>query len=199
MSDLDDRAIIARSREEPELFAVLFDRHFRVIRAYLDRRIGPDHAGDVAADVFSIAFQSRDRFEPIQASARPWLYGIASRLIQRHRRSELRRLRALGRLAGMHLDAEVEAESAADRADAAALRRPLYDALTCLDARDRDVLLLVAWEALTYEEVAAALEIPVGTVRSRLNRARRVVRAALGRRDGEDACDSLEVLGGIDA
>jgi hypothetical protein len=74
-----------------------------------------------------------------------------------------------GRLAGSRatlLEAHPDVERA-DRADAASLRRPLFDALSRLNARDRDVLLLVAWEALSYQEVAAALDIPVGTVRSR--------------------------------
>ncbi|UOY00522.1 RNA polymerase sigma factor [Blastococcus sp. PRF04-17] len=64
--------------------------------------------------------------------------------------------------------------------DAAALRGPLAAALASLKERDRDVLLLVAWGQLGYEEMAAVLDIPVGTVRSRLNRARRLTRAALG-------------------
>jgi RNA polymerase sigma-70 factor (ECF subfamily) len=200
MKALDDAAIIARSREEPELFAVLFDRHFGVIHGYLGRRIGPDRADDLAADVFSIAFQSRARFQPVHASARPWLYGIASNLLLRHRRSELRRLHALGRLKAAEVDPLPGLDAAGERADAASLRRPLFEALARLEARDRDVLLLVAWEGLTYEEVAAALEIPVGTVRSRLNRARKGVRAALAGCESDGACTSVDrLLGGIDA
>jgi RNA polymerase sigma-70 factor (ECF subfamily) len=91
-------------------------------------------------------------------------------------------------------------DAAGERADAASLRRPLFEALARLEARDRDVLLLVAWEGLTYEEVAAALEIPVGTVRSRLNRARKGVRAALAGCESDGACTSVDrLLGGIDA
>jgi RNA polymerase sigma-70 factor (ECF subfamily) len=66
---------------------------------------------------------------------------------------------------------------------AAAAQRDLADALASLAAGDREVLLLIAWAELAYDEVAVALGIPVGTVRSRLHRARRKVRAALG---GED-------------
>ena len=62
---------------------------------------------------------------------------------------------------------------------AQALRGPLASALAGLKPRDRDVLLLFAWEQLGYEEIAAVLDVPVGTVRSRLNRARRQTRAAL--------------------
>ena len=77
MDDVDDAAIIARSSEEPELFATVFDRHFSQIRVFLQRRIGED-ADDLAAYVFSIAFQRRDRFQAVHRSALPWLYGIAS-------------------------------------------------------------------------------------------------------------------------
>jgi RNA polymerase sigma factor (sigma-70 family) len=63
---------------------------------------------------------------------------------------------------------------------AAAVRARLSAALSRLSRGDRDVLLLVAWCDFSYEEVAAALGIPLGTVRSRLNRARRKVRDALG-------------------
>jgi RNA polymerase sigma factor (sigma-70 family) len=188
---LDDAAIIARSRR---------DRHFRVIHSYLNRRIGPDHADDLAAEVFSLAFQSRDRFQPVRESARPWLYGIASNLLLRHRRAELRHLKALSQLKEGGLDPYAEMDRAEERADAASLRRPLFDALAQLAARDRDVLLLIAWEGLSYEDVAVALGIAVGTVRSRLNRARKAVRTALASCEGEGECEcaSLGMVGGID-
>jgi len=70
--------------------------------------------------------------------------------------------------------------------------RPLLDAvLAALPAGDRDVLLLIAWEQLTYQEVSQALAIPVGTVRSRLNRARTKVRQALA---GTDAAATYEEI-----
>lgn len=200
MKELDDAAIMALSQGQPDLFATLFDRHFGAIHAYLHRRIGPAHADDLAADVFWIAFQRRDHFKPLHASARPWLYGIASNLVLRHRRAEVRRLRALGRLQSVHENPQMPIDGAGERAEPVSLRRPLFEALVGLKARDRDVLLLVAWEGLTYGEVASALEIPVGTVRSRLNRARRALRRALASCEATGACASgNRVLGGIDA
>jgi RNA polymerase sigma factor (sigma-70 family) len=197
MEDVDDATVIARSRDDPELFAALFDRHFSCLHAFLSRRIG-GQADDLAAEVFSIAFECRDRFRPVHTSALPWLYGIASNLLSRHRRSELRRLRALARLEGMEVVANPD--GAAGRADASSLRRPLFEALAELHPRDRDALLLVAWEGLTYDEVAAALEIPLGTVRSRLHRARRLIRTELAGCDDEDAHASLgRAIGGFDA
>jgi RNA polymerase sigma-70 factor (ECF subfamily) len=195
MDDVDDAAIIARSSEEPELFAMVFDRHFSQIRAFLKRRIGED-ADDLAADVFSIAFQRRDRFQAVHRSALPWLYGIASNLVSRHRRSEIRTLRALARLQSSEPD-DQESERVAERAHASSLRLPLFEALAKLHARDRDALLLVAWEELTYDEVAVALGIPVGTVRSRLNRARHLIRTAIAGDDGE-APTPARLMGGLD-
>jgi len=196
MDDVDDAAIIARSSEEPELFATVFDRHFSQIRVFLQRRIGED-ADDLAADVFSIAFQRRDRFRAVHRSALPWLYGIASNLVSRHRRSEIRTLRALARLQSAE-PGEDESERVAERVHASSLRLPLFEALAKLHARDRDALLLVAWEELTYEEVAVALEIPVGTVRSRLNRARHLIRTTIAGGDGEAPPQARRLMGGLD-
>jgi RNA polymerase sigma factor (sigma-70 family) len=195
MDDVDDATIIARSSEDPDLFATVFDRHFTQIHAFLQRRIGED-ADDLAADVFSIAFQRRDRFQAVHRSALPWLYGIASNLVSRHRRSEIRTLRTLARLQNVE-PADDEAERVAERADAASLRVPLFGALAGLQARDRDALLLVAWEGLTYDEVAVALEIPLGTVRSRLNRARNLIRSAIAD-DDEAPTTARRLMGGLD-
>jgi RNA polymerase sigma factor (sigma-70 family) len=179
MDESPDADVIDQSRTDPAAFTEIFDRHFAVIHAYLERRTGRDRADDLAAETFRVAFQQRARYRPLRESALPWLYGIASNLLLRDRRAEARRLRALARLDGQAPDGEAAAERAGERADAEALRPSLFAALAQLEPRDRDVLLLVAWEELSYEEVAEALAIPVGTVRSRLNRARGQIRRAL--------------------
>jgi RNA polymerase sigma factor (sigma-70 family) len=174
----DDAEVIEASLAEPERFAVIFDRHAGHIYAYVARRLGGQVADDLLAETFLAAFRARARYDLMRPDARPWLYGIATTLISQHRRAELRRFR-------LHeaITPESSERSHADRvvAQVAAqqLRAPLAAALAGLSAADRDVLLLIAWEQLTYDEVSAALAIPVGTVRSRLNRARRKVRAAL--------------------
>ncbi len=177
-----DAGIIAASRDEPERFAELFDRHAARIHRYVARRLGRDAAGDIVAETFLVAFGKRDRYDPAVAGARPWLFGIATNLIGQHRRDEVRRYRLQ-----LALPAEPVEESPADRVaagvSAQAVRRPLAEAVGALSPGDRDVLLLIAWEQFSYDEVAAALGIPVGTVRSRLNRARSRVRAALGGSD----------------
>jgi RNA polymerase sigma-70 factor (ECF subfamily) len=164
---------------DPAEFAELYDRHAAAIHRYLLRRLGAEVAEDLTADTFVSAFRSRSRFDATQATgARPWLYGIASNLAGRHRRHEVRGLRALART-GIDPIAESWVEDADQRLEAQSTSRPLAQALAELSAPDRDVLLLVAWADLTYAETARALNVPVGTVRSRLHRARRKVRAAL--------------------
>jgi RNA polymerase sigma factor (sigma-70 family) len=185
----DDAALIERSLREPEAFAGLYDRHAVVLRRYVARRLGDGAADDVVADTFLDAFRKRHRFDPTVRDARPWLYGIATNLIGKHRRAEVRLLRAYARTgadpvlsgasaAGAH-DAD-EWAAADSRLASAAVRRELAAALAGLSVGDRDVLLMVAWADFSYAEVAAALRIPVGTVRSRLHRARTRIRAALG-------------------
>ncbi|WP_229069165.1 RNA polymerase sigma factor [Actinoplanes sp. DH11] len=160
-------------------FAALFDRHAAHIHRYLARRLGDQQADDLVAETFLVAFRRRGTFRAGQRDARPWLYGIATHLVAQHRRAELRRLR-LHRAVPREPDTTCHADRVAADVTAAALRDVLTSALADLGDGDRDVLLLVVQEELTYEQVAAALAIPVGTVRSRLHRARTQLRAALG-------------------
>jgi RNA polymerase sigma-70 factor (ECF subfamily) len=179
---LSDRALIERSLGEPECFAALFDRHSVEIFRYLARRLGPDVAEDATAETFLTAFRKRDRFSAERDDARPWLYGIATRTIGEHRRAEARRRRAFGRLDTTTATEPFE-ELAAGRVSAQRLGGRLAGMLGRLSAGERDLLLLIAWADLTYEEAAEALGVPVGTVRSRLHRARRKARTALGGTD----------------
>ncbi|MFJ7305701.1 RNA polymerase sigma factor [Streptomyces sp. NPDC099088] len=174
--DERDGHVIAQSLEHPELFARLYDQYAPDIHRYAARRLGNHAADDVTADTFLTAFRVRARYDASRSSARPWLYGIAAHLIGKQRRKEVRGLRALARTG----HDPVAAGWVEDTADLVADRAPLADALAALSGADRHVLLLVAWADLTYQEVAEALGIPIGTVRSRLNRARRKVRATLG-------------------
>lgn len=175
-----DAALIERSWTEPERFADVFDRYYSEIHGFVCRRLGPTLADDVASETFLIAFDRRRRYRLSQPSARPWLYGIASNLVSRHRRAELRRYRALAR-ADVTAVVDGGTEHVAARLDAEALRGRLAAALVEIADRDREVLLLVAWAQLSCEEAAQAVGIPAGTARSRLHRARRRTRVALGK------------------
>ncbi len=173
---LDSDAISA-SAATPADFAAIFDRHYDVVHAYLQRRVGGDLADELAAETFLIAFDKRARYDVSRPNARPWLFGIATNLLHRHHRHELRQLRAYARSAADPiLDAFDGVEA---RVDASSVRRELVDALTRVPAEELDALLLFAWADFSYTEIAEALEIPIGTVRSRLSRARNRMRTEL--------------------
>ena len=174
-----DAELVARSLDDPSAFAPLFDRHAASVHRYLGRRVG-DLADDLLSETFLIAFRRRAAYRPDHVEVRPWLLGIATNLVHGHQRTEQRRYRALARAAAEPEGYGADPGESADRLDAAALRGPLAAALAGLKPRDRDALLLLAWGQLGYEEIAAVLDVPVGTVRSRLHRARRQTRTALG-------------------
>jgi RNA polymerase sigma-70 factor (ECF subfamily) len=178
------------SLHDPERFGEVFDAHFAEIHGYAAKRLGPDAAADVASQTFLEAFRRRDRYDPSRAAVRTWLYGIATNLIAKHRRSEVRALRARERLGPGGTGGEGHADAVDARVSAQGLRGRLAGAIAALSAGERDVLLLVALAELSHEEVAAALDVPYGTVGSRLSRARKKVREALGgtnpMRDVED-------------
>jgi RNA polymerase sigma factor (sigma-70 family) len=175
----DDATLIARSRGEPEAFAAIFDRHATEIHRYASRRLGAALAEDVVGDTFLVAFRRRDRYDLTYRDARPWLFGIATNMISRHRQAEVRFYRALART-GVDPVIESPADDVVARVAAAGQRRAIAGALARLSQPDRDTVLLVDWAELSYDQAASALRVPVGTVRSRLNRGRRKVREALG-------------------
>jgi len=174
----DVRALLA-SRDDPHAFTAVFDAHFAGLHGYLRRRLGDPLAEELAAETLTRAFDVRHRFDPDRAGVRTWLHGIAARLVADHARSEARRLRAYAREAGRSAPGAPEAAAAIARADAAAAGPALARALAGLRAEEREVLLLFAWAELGYDEIATALGIAPGTVRSRLHRARAAVRQAL--------------------
>ncbi|MEW9553721.1 RNA polymerase sigma factor [Nonomuraea sp. NPDC050783] len=175
----DDASSIERSLREPEAFAEVFRRHAADITRYVTRRLGADAADDVVAETFLAAFRQRHLYDLSRPSARPWLYGIATHLMGRHRRAEVRQLRILERT-GTDPVAAPFTDRSDDRVSAEATRRRLAGALATLPRGHRDALLLVAWAGLTYTEVAEALDVRVGTVRSRINRGRTKLRKELG-------------------
>ncbi|MDR8407589.1 RNA polymerase sigma factor [Nonomuraea sp. 3-1Str] len=174
-----DADLVSASWTQPEAFAELFDRYSGMLYRYVSKRLGPEPAEDLVGETFLVAFSRRKSYDLAYADARPWLFGILTKLISRHHRSEAARYRAL-----LRAPVEDRVDSPADRVAAGvtaqASRPELASALAALPAKDRDVLLLIAWGDLSYEEPAQALGTPIGTVRSRLNRGRRKVRAALG-------------------
>ena len=165
-----DSAIITSSLSDKALFGELFRRHHSAVHGYVQRRLGKDLADDLAADAFVIAFRSRARYESRNSSARPWLFGIANNLVRRHHRTERRMLVALAKTRTHPVASEFERVD--DRLNASAQQGLLAQGLASMSKNERDVLLLHAWAELSYAEIAETLELPIGTVRSRLSRAR---------------------------
>lgn len=176
-----DAELIALSRRDPASFGVLFDRHYDAVRRYAVARLGPDDGEEVAAQTFLVALEQRARYDPSRPDARPWLFGIATNLVRRTYRHHARSFRATSRLRGRVTVPADETELADLRQDV----RPVADAVEHLPDADRDVLLLYVWSDLAYGQIAEALDIPVGTVRSRLHRARRTLRAELAMDRGD--------------
>lgn len=176
----DHSAVLRMSLDDPERFGDIFDAYFAEIHGYAARRLGPDAASDVASQTFFEAFRTRHRYDASRASVRAWLYGIATKVIGKHRRGEVRGLRARRRLGPARQEDAGHADRVDARVSALGLRGRLAGAVATLSAGERDVLLLVALADLSHAEVAAALGIPYGTVGSRLSRARKKVREALG-------------------
>ena len=164
-----DAEAIAASLEQPDEFVTIFDRHFQAVYRFLARRFGAAAASDLAAETFTRAFAGRARYRTQAPSALPWLLGVATRVGAGERRREARQLRAYASLPPGRVSGGEPAPP--DDALLAGLRR--------LKPGDRDALLLFVWGELEYAEIAEALDIPVGTVRSRINRARGRLRDAL--------------------
>jgi RNA polymerase sigma factor (sigma-70 family) len=164
-----DADYLARSLSEPTAFEPIFDRHFGAVHRYLHRRAGRELADELTAETFALAFSRRGSCRA-SGSVLPWLYGIATNLLHRYRRAERRQLHAYSRSG---VDRSVAYEDEADaRVDGSSLDAQLAGALAAMRPRERDALLLYALADLSYEEVALALDVPVGTVRTWLHRAR---------------------------
>lgn len=167
----NDSEIISRSIADPDLFAQIFERHAAALGGYTRRRVGLDAVDDVLSETFLVAFRKRASFDTTADSARPWLMGIATRVMHRHRRAEERAWRASVAETARSVASHEERSDA--RLDASSALQDLGPRIAALSARERDVLLLYAWGDLTYEQIADALHIPIGTVRSKLSRVRR--------------------------
>lgn len=179
MNDIDDGAPLhdgelwqRASAGDGEAFAVLYDRHKDAVRAYCARRTGSlDAADDLVSVVFLEAWRRRSDVELIDGAALPWLYGVAHRTLQRRWRTTLTHRRALQRLPTV-LTTPDHADDVAARVDDQRHLAQLQETFAGLSEADRDVLTLCVWQGLDYASAAVALGVPIGTVRSRLARAR---------------------------
>ncbi|MCQ6270605.1 RNA polymerase sigma factor [Pseudarthrobacter sp. R1] len=173
-----DNDIIRRSRDSPTAFGELYDRHASSIYRYAARRAGEFVADDVTSETFLVAWEQLESYDPGREDARPWLFGIATNLLRRHHRAEAKVLKAAAKAASRESVTD-DTEGIAARVDAVNATGRIAGALKAMAAIDRETLLLYAWADLTYEGIALAMDVPLGTVRSRLNRARRTLRTEL--------------------
>lgn len=173
VSELSDRELWSRGAAgDADAFAELFDRHGDAIYNYLFRRTGDwGTAEELTAVVFLEAWRRRSQLRLERESALPWLYGTATNVLRNQRRSLRRHRAALARLPQPGIEPDFAEDAAARVTDAAAVSR-LLPLLGRLSRADREVFALCVLAELSYEEAAAALGVKVGTVRSRLSRAR---------------------------
>lgn len=174
-----DAELVAASLRDAEVFTELFERHWASLYRFCRSRAGG--AGeDIAAETFRVAFDRRRRYDSRHHDARPWLFGIATNLLRDHfraaQRDEIKHTRAAAR------------DALSNHDEIGGLERQLLgprltEALGGLPTADRDALLLLAWADLDYEQIAQALDVPLGTVRSRIHRARQRLRGFLDTTD----------------
>jgi RNA polymerase sigma-70 factor (ECF subfamily) len=163
-------------------FARAYDQHSVAVYRYVASRVGTDAAEDVTAETFAVAWRGRHNYSPLAGTAQAWLLGVATKVIARHREAEQRWLRHSKDAARRLLEPPPNDDLASvdQRLDAEIRRAVVYAALARLPARDREAFLIHVIVGASYDEIADALDIPVGTVRSRINRARNRMQTRLG-------------------
>ena len=181
MATEDDATVVRAALTDPASFGVLFDRHFAVVYRFCERRVGWSMAEDLAGETFRRAFEGRHSYDLSRPSALPWLYRIALNLVRDALRARAVEDRAYARLhalagAGWPSENDQAQRRAEARADLAVLARLLL----AEPQQDVEALFLHVWDGLSYLDVAAALGVPVGTVRSRLSRLRQRLEEGLG-------------------
>ena len=160
------------SHDDPAALAALFDRYGDRIYNHCFRRLGSwAEAEDATSSVFLEVWRHRRRVRLHDGSAAPWLFGVATNVCRNLTRSRRRQLRAVGALPRISIEPD-HAERVTERLGSEARMRAVLEAVESLPEHEREVLGLVAWAGLNYEQAAAALDVPVGTIRSRLSRAR---------------------------
>ena len=195
MATEDDATLIRAALTDPASFGALFDRHFTAVYRFCERRVGRTMAEDLAGETFRRAFEARHSYDLSRPSALPWLYRIALNLVRdalRARAAEDRAFARLHALAGT--ESPSEDDQAARRAEARSDLAVLARLLLAEPQQDVEALFLHVWDGLSYLDVAAALGVPVGTVRSRLSRLRHRLEEGLGTLGGGSPSTQPEEL-----
>jgi RNA polymerase sigma factor (sigma-70 family) len=163
----NSRGALAPATQFEQLYLDTETKLFR----YLARRVGPTLAEDLTAEAFAIAWQRFADYDPTRAAFSTWAFGIAINLLRRHARTEIHQLGLFSRT-GSDPAQPSDESLIVDRLAAGAFWPKVAAELADMDDVDRDVLTLYAWAEMSYTSIAETLGIPVGTVRSRMSRAR---------------------------
>ena len=177
-----DAAIVSQSVTDAQSFSVIVERHATSVFRYLASRVDRTTSEDLLADVFEVAFAARHRYDTRYENALPWLLGIANNEVRHHRRSQMRHasmVRRVTQLQGRSNETSETIDAVATNAELTDEMQCVRRALAALNDRHRQVLVLSAGLGLSYEDIAQALDVRIGTVRSRLSRARQRLRELL--------------------
>lgn len=186
-----DRELRRRLRTgDSEAFGLLFEQEANTVYRYCFRRTADSAlAEELTSTVFLQAWRRRDKLAEVD-NLIAWLLGIATNVVRNQRRSLRRYRAALARLPRYDSSAD-HAEDANARLDDERAMRAVLAAVDRLPRRDQEVLALCVWSELSYEEATRALGVPVGTVRSRLARARRRLRELAGASEHEKVSEDI--------
>lgn len=177
-ASMPDSEVMAVSVATPEVFGALFDRYAGRVHRYLAASGDAAAAEALTTECFRVAFERRAAYVPQADSCLPWLLGIARNLARNDARGARRRDRVHAAASRPAMD-DVRFSDVDSRLDDQSLRNLLRRTLENLPREQREVLVMFAVADMTYEEISHATAAPIGTVRSRLNRARSRVRAEL--------------------
>jgi RNA polymerase sigma-70 factor (ECF subfamily) len=177
-----DRQLWLRaSAGDTAAFGELFDRHASAVYNHLFRRVADwSEAEDLTSAVFLQAWRTRGRVVIDRESVLPWLLGVANHTLHNHRRASRRYRAALRRIAPAGEAASDHADAVAAAVDSERLMAEVRHALTELPRHEREVIELCVWSGLDHRAAAVALGVSVGTVKSRMHRARHRLAAGLG-------------------
>jgi RNA polymerase sigma-70 factor (ECF subfamily) len=171
---------ICRIATDPDAFEAFYRAHVGAVTRFVARRVDDPHlAADLIADVFVAAIDSATTYDPERGDPARWLYGVARHVIASERRRGAAELRVAGRVSGRALVDEDDLARLVERIDAQRAARHLYQAMSGLDAGDRELVELVGVDGVPVHEAASMLGISPGTARVRLHRARRRLRGLL--------------------
>jgi RNA polymerase sigma factor (sigma-70 family) len=174
-----DAELITRSMTEPRCFAPLFERHAVAVHRYLAAKTSSADVEDLVSETFLTAFSCRGRFDVSHRGALPWLFGIANNVLRHHWRSESRRQSRLRRVVPLK-DTADPTDQLVEHLDTKAHESGFAEAFASLSEHQRETLILIGDLGLSYEDAALTLGVPIGTIRSRLNRGRARLRELLG-------------------